>query len=269
MDLNPTPGAVRHGLPPPAGGHAPPIARPPAPASLTDSRAPPGSRLPQPADLPIHTPTLEASLMASVSDTYVSRILNGIEDPLFIIDPQRRVLFRNAVAQRTTDAGHGARVRAGRLVMASASETAALDQLLSECATPSSQHHCRGLRLTSTAGKAWLLLCTPIQTRGIAACFSIHMVRRLNVRQPPRAAMQDLFGLTPRELVVVERLAAGADLTQIATDIHLSRESVRVYLKRAFRKCEVHSQGELIALVQRLSVFAAGEAGDGFKRPAM
>ena len=189
----------------------------------------------------------------------ITPILDHLEDPLFIIDSLRRVVFRNTAAQRTADSGHGARVRAGRLVMATLSETSALDALLAEYIGSPERRPCRGLRLTSSTGKNWLLLCTRIGAPDAMGSFCIHLVRRIGVRRLPSTALQELFSLSPRELVVLEKLAAGADLWQIAADIHLSRESVRVYLKRVFRKCEVHSQEELITLVQRLSVFAAKE----------
>lgn len=53
--------------------------------------------------------------------------------------------------------------------------------------------------------------------------------------------------LTPRQLEVLRMLAHGASTDQIATSLHITRETVRNHVRHILRKLEVHSRLEAIA----------------------
>lgn len=196
-------------------------------------------------------------------------VFNLIEDPLFIIDGNRNVLFQNLAAKVSFSGIGYLSLRDGRLTLMNAAANAQLDRLLLSlyCASATSDmRRGGGLRLIVTpdkqrsknsASKDWLLSLHILTTVPVVpAAFIVHLVRRIGKRRLPKLAIQELFSLTTREMQVVEHLVGGASLRSIAELVHLSHESVRVYLKRIFRKCEVHSQADLIALVHRLSLFA-------------
>ena len=57
--------------------------------------------------------------------------------------------------------------------------------------------------------------------------------------------------LTPRQHEVLRLLERGRSTDQIATEHHLSRETVRNHIRRAFRTLGVHSRLEAVALLRR------------------
>lgn len=60
--------------------------------------------------------------------------------------------------------------------------------------------------------------------------------------------------LTPRESDILRALVEGKTSKMIATDLHLSPETVREYIARIYRKLDVHNRAQCIvqALQRRL-----------------
>ena len=70
---------------------------------------------------------------------------------------------------------------------------------------------------------------------------------------PDEDLLRDLFLLTPAEARIANRLSCGQDVASIASDLGVSRGTVRVHLKSLFWKTATRRQGELIALLAHLS----------------
>lgn len=64
------------------------------------------------------------------------------------------------------------------------------------------------------------------------------------------AVIQTLFDLTPAEARVARMLAEGATIDEVSVALGLSDSTVRGHLKAVFRKCGVHRQSELVALLR-------------------
>ena len=62
-----------------------------------------------------------------------------------------------------------------------------------------------------------------------------------------------MFDLTPAEAKVAVSLVEGQDLQKIATDRHVSPETIRSQLKSIFAKTGTHRQSDLVALLLRAS----------------
>lgn len=60
------------------------------------------------------------------------------------------------------------------------------------------------------------------------------------------------FKLTPREIDVVLILAKGRNKERAAEELHLARETVKTHTANIYRKLAIHSQQELIDLVEEL-----------------
>lgn len=70
----------------------------------------------------------------------------------------------------------------------------------------------------------------------------------------PRSAAVDLSKLTRREREIVELVALGRGTREIASQLDISGETVKVHLQHVYRKCGVKSRVELIlALAARSS----------------
>lgn len=74
-----------------------------------------------------------------------------------------------------------------------------------------------------------------------------------HVRLFPEARLQAAFGLTSSELRILDLLAKGRGLAEIADLLKLSKHTVRQHVKNIYSKTDTHRQGELIALVNRIS----------------
>jgi DNA-binding CsgD family transcriptional regulator len=79
----------------------------------------------------------------------------------------------------------------------------------------------------------------------------------------PAARLRQVFGLTPAEALLAERLLEGGDLRSVADSIGTSRETVRSQLKSIFAKTDTHRQSELVALIARLAPGTANGSGWG------
>lgn len=65
--------------------------------------------------------------------------------------------------------------------------------------------------------------------------------------------LQRMFGLTPAEAELAERLASGESLETIAEVRHITIDTARTQLRTVFKKTGTHRQGELVSLVSNLS----------------
>jgi DNA-binding NarL/FixJ family response regulator len=62
-----------------------------------------------------------------------------------------------------------------------------------------------------------------------------------------RIGARDARALTDREAEVLQSLAHGHSTKQIASDIHVSEETVKTYLKQVYRKLQVRDRTEAVA----------------------
>ena len=53
--------------------------------------------------------------------------------------------------------------------------------------------------------------------------------------------------LTEREVEVLERIAQGKRIKEVAAELALSATTVQTYLRRIYEKLQVHSQAEAVA----------------------
>jgi DNA-binding NarL/FixJ family response regulator len=67
----------------------------------------------------------------------------------------------------------------------------------------------------------------------------------------------DAFGLTPRELEVLQRLAIGATPVEIARELGIRPKTVASHLQRVLAKMQVHSRVQAVALAHASGLLAA------------
>lgn len=71
-------------------------------------------------------------------------------------------------------------------------------------------------------------------------------------RRPPLEILSEAFSLTAAEAKVASMIAAGLSPNEIATELQVSRETVRNQIKAVFGKTGIHRQSELAALISRV-----------------
>lgn len=62
------------------------------------------------------------------------------------------------------------------------------------------------------------------------------------------------FALTQREREIAEMIARGMTLTQIATEMTLSHNTVKTHARHVYEKCGVHSKSELAELLRAIDI---------------
>jgi DNA-binding CsgD family transcriptional regulator len=62
-----------------------------------------------------------------------------------------------------------------------------------------------------------------------------------------------LFGLTPAQAKLAVRIASGSSVEEAAAELGVGSETMRKHLKAVFAKTDTHRQGELVALLSKLS----------------
>lgn len=78
--------------------------------------------------------------------------------------------------------------------------------------------------------------------------------------------LRKLYGFTPAELRLAERLVLGCDLKTAADQLQITKETARGYLKRIFEKTRVKRQPDLVRLLLT-SVANIDLAGSGSAFP--
>jgi DNA-binding CsgD family transcriptional regulator len=190
-------------------------------------------------------------------------VLDRHSDPLFILDPSRKLHFWNVSARRVLETRESLRQQRGRLSMGSPPEDRRLEQLLQsmQLTRSSGRAHSRGLRLhRAGAQQGWVVAVHPLKAQHNPAApgplFLVHAVSRLHSRGTLDPLLRDLFGLTPAEIAAALALLHSGSVGNAARALSISRETVRTQLKAVFRKCDIHSTLELAALLRSAALFS-------------
>ena len=83
-----------------------------------------------------------------------------------------------------------------------------------------------------------------------------HAVFGLAVLGPPRPAAAASVRLTPRQNEVLQLLGQGASTEEIASMLHLSKETVRNHVRNILRELRSHSRLEAVARAHDLGLLA-------------
>lgn len=76
--------------------------------------------------------------------------------------------------------------------------------------------------------------------------------------RPDEALVREIFGLTPAEWRIAERLIGGDSLADIAAALDVTVSTVRTQLKSIFAKTQSHRQTELVASLIHLTGLSSG-----------
>lgn len=85
------------------------------------------------------------------------------------------------------------------------------------------------------------------------ASYVLFLDRHLSASDHCKHFLVNEYGLSVRELELVELLVGGSSLTEAAHLLGIGHETARTHLKSVFAKMEIHSQSQLAVTVSRLS----------------
>jgi DNA-binding response OmpR family regulator/DNA-binding CsgD family transcriptional regulator len=195
-------------------------------------------------------PGVRAALM------HADEALNRIAVGVFLLDSERKVIFRNRRAEELLDEADGLSLsREGLLRGEKPQQTQALRDAVDSAATRAAggdRQASDAVALSRPSGRRALFAVACPLGKGPAQ--SGEPVVGLFVTDPewrPSAAAEavaQLYGLSPAETRLALALVRGLRLDEIADEFGLSRNTVSYTLKNLFRKTETDRQADLISL---------------------
>jgi DNA-binding CsgD family transcriptional regulator len=193
----------------------------------------------------------------SLHNAVLGQTLDAVSAPLFIVDGLGRLLFTNAAAEDALRAGDCLRVEGGCLVPSpSVRERKVCVEALRDLL------HRRAATVSLTVGPAGrsVILSTAPLSESVETLApwgsSAGIVWLVPMRQSPNPVRRiaTLFALTGAEERLLAHLAAGSSLTTTAESLRVSIHTARSQLKAIQRKTGWRTQGELVRMVQQLSI---------------
>lgn len=196
----------------------------------------------------------------SISGVY-SRILDGSNRCIFLLDDLGRVMAANKPAEVLTIAADGLKVERGRLSAITAHHTAKLEAVTLRAAQG---REGGALLLPRRSGRApYSLIAAPIR-REIEWPFGQHPAAIVSVTDPesgmriPGAVLRDLYGMTPAEARVAAEVLTGLEPKAIAEKLRLKLTTVRVHIMHIMAKTETKRHSELVRLLTQLAAALPG-----------
>lgn len=198
--------------------------------------------------------TFEASTFAAALEAFTIGIA--------FVDQHNTLIHANAAAHALIAAEGSVRLAMGRLVLPLAAATAALEAAVADAASNTVNPGARGVGIPAQGrdGKPVIIHVLPLRRhigslnanlRPVAALF---ITPASAAAQMPADAIALVYGLTPAEARVFERVAAGDTPTQIADRLGLAVSTVKSHLLHVFEKTGCKRQADLAKLAASLSL---------------
>ena len=178
-------------------------------------------------------------------------ILDTFDRGVIAIDASGAVIDANLHARRILDTKEAIRVRNGRLEFVDPCVDDQLTRLLAALSSASTTPHGFVAHLNRCNGsRPDRVLVMPLRNGAAEpAAVLIHIFDTHCERVISHAVLRGLYGLTAAQAAVTTFLFEGQSVEQTAQQLGLSVNTVRSHLKQVFTKCGVHSQTELLHLL--------------------
>lgn len=208
----------------------------------------------------------DADLKLAATRAALDRLGSGI----VLLDPRGGVVHANRAARRALDEADGLALRAPRpgsserrLSAEAPRVLADLEAAIADCLRPTAleaPHFSKTLSVPRSSGRADLVLqfaplppANPFgDDRGQARAI-VFITERDSPIELDHALLARLYGLTPSEAALAERLAGGDPLAAAAASHGIAESTARSHLARIFEKTGTHRQAELVKLLVSLA----------------
>jgi DNA-binding CsgD family transcriptional regulator len=196
--------------------------------------------------------------------------LDLIATGVVLVDARAAVIHANRAARAMLAAGSPIRSERGELRTSLPETTAALKAAIAKCAGNETAIGAAGIGIPAPQadGAPALIHVLPLMSGDVRgriaprACAALFITPAVDGLGSPAAALATLFGLTPGEVRVLERLLAGDTLAEAAATLGVSVTTVRTHLARIFDKTGTSRQAELIAMAAKFSPPIGRPPGD-------
>jgi DNA-binding CsgD family transcriptional regulator len=181
-------------------------------------------------------------------------VLDALSVSAIAVDPGRRVVFANAVAERTLRESDGLVVRQARLTTSDSGQEAAFQEAVRRASHLSAGAVASAADILSIrrAGKQPLsVMVAPFRAGswvgGPAGASAIVFANDPEKRRPPAAtALATLYNLTRAEARLLDALLQGEQISEFAERVGISAHTARAQLKQLFAKTETNRQSDLM-----------------------
>ena len=196
-----------------------------------------------------------AALSQSLGFARVEAASNAFElsgNAVIMLDRCAEIVRINASAQRLI--GNGIKIFARKIASEDSTATAALHSAI---------HLLLWTRTTSAlmppvvmpreGARPLLAYCTRLEGLSVdllSPCQAmVVLIDPDRQKYPPRETLIKAFDLTPAEARLAAEIAAGRDISAIASEFGISKETARTQLRMIFAKTRVNRQAELVAVL--------------------
>jgi len=186
-------------------------------------------------------------------------VLDKLNRGVVIFDGEARVVFANDSALRILRETTTLAITDGRLCFAGAAAQAKLEAFLTRCRERIDGYTVQAsvvMRVQPGDAHAPLrMLLSPLAVPFDAAAGRHDPQHVLMIYEPhagrlvPKRILLELYGLSDAEADLVVHLFEGESLEAASNRLHISLNTAKTHLQHVFRKCDVHSQGELLQLL--------------------
>jgi DNA-binding CsgD family transcriptional regulator len=190
---------------------------------------------------------------AATMEELIERLALGV----ILVDAAGAVVQTNGAAETVLSAADGLGIQHRQLTAANAAEMARLRRMIAAVASTAHGSGTQSggtMALSRPSGKPPLSLLvaplrsedSPLETLGVQAIIFVSDPDRRS--PPPTQLLARLFGLTPRQAALLQRLAEGDNLTDAAQALGITRNTARSHLRLIFDKTGTRRQSELARL---------------------
>ena len=192
-------------------------------------------------------------------DRIAPDLFDNVPIGIVVVDLDGAIHFVNEAARNLGDTNR-IRVDGERIDLGSASQNAELLEAISACITRTASLSVRtsGEVMTTDGDDRLMIRVNPLANhrkekgyasvvdRDLAIVFITDPMRR---QEAPSDLLMRLFGLSSAEGRLLEKLVSGRSVKQAASDLGITGDTARSYLKVIFQKTDTHRQTDLVRLV--------------------
>lgn len=185
-------------------------------------------------------------------------VLNLVPLGVILTDENCRLILVNRAAEKILTEHDGLKLNHDTVVATSSRESRALRKLVSDAVHSSPSGECRPCaamtvsRTSSRRAYEIVVVGLPVKTV-IHRPFTMVAVLFIGQQDVENATVEPviagLYGLTPAESRLAAKLMRGRSLSQISSELQITRETARTHLRNIFSKTQTNRQSELVRLL--------------------
>lgn len=168
-------------------------------------------------------------------------------------------VYSNRRAEEIFRSDDGLAIRDGLITANDRTAAAQLRQALNDALAPTRSPVREGVAIPRPSGRrAYQVVLAPICSRfrqfaGVSAPRAVAFVTDPERPGPAKTEiLVQIFGLTPKEAQITEKLSNGKSVEQAAEEMDITYQTARTHLRRIFDKTGTSRQSELLLLIARL-----------------